>query len=145
MLSIDRIRADLEEFTSLVDEETYLNGAGLKDKAEFTRIYEKFGHLFDKETIDFVREYSKTVEGDEERRIGYLKAFLVGDHMQNRVRELSDKALTMEVEATIEVDGRSLRFRQAAVVMANEPDRFKRAEIFHARNKVMDQLNSVLM
>ena len=63
MFSIDRIRADLEEFTSLVDEEHYLNGAGLKDKAEFTRIYEKFGHLFNKETIDFVREYSKTVEG----------------------------------------------------------------------------------
>ncbi len=144
MFSIDRIRSDLEEFTSLVDEEHYLNGAGLKDRAEFTRIYEKFGRLFNKETIDFVHEYSKTVEGDEERRVGYLKAFLVGDYMQNRVRELSDRVLTMEVEATVEVEGRTMPFRQAAVVLANESDHYRRSEIFQARNRVMDRLNPVL-
>jgi len=144
MFSIDRIRSDLEEFTSLVDEEHYLNGAGLKDKAEFTKIYEKFGHLFNKETIDFVLEYSKTVEGDEERRVGYLKAFLVGDYMQNMAKELSDRVLTMEVEATVEVEGRTMPFRQAAVVLANESDHYKRGEIFQARNRVMDRLNPVL-
>src|SRR5262249_34386894 len=121
-----------------------LNGAGLKDKAEFTKIYEKFGHLFNKETIDFVREYSKTVDGEEERRVGYLKAFLVADYVQNKVKELSDRALTMEVEATVEVDGRAMPFRQAAVVLANEPDHYKRGEIFKARNKVMDRINPVL-
>jgi len=144
MFSIDRIRSDLEEFTSLVDEEHYLNGAGLKDKAEFTKIYEKFGHLFNKETIDFVLEYSKTVEGDEERRVRYLKAFLVGDYMQNMAKELSDRVLTMEVEATVEVEGRTMPFRQAAVVLANESDHYKRGEIFQARNRVMDRLNPVL-
>src|SRR5215467_10164878 len=144
MLSIDRIRADLEEFTSQVDEEHYLNGAGLKDRAEFTRIYDRFGHLFNKETIQFVREYSKTVEGEEERRVRYLRSFLVGDFMQNQVKELSDKALTMEVEATVEADGVTMPFRQAAVVMANEPDHFRRSEIFRARNRVMDKLNPVL-
>jgi len=144
MFSIDRIRSDLEEFTSLVDEEHYLNGAGLKDKAEFTKISEKYGHLFNKEPIDFVREYSKTVEGDEERRVGYLKAFLVGDYMQNKVKELSDRVLTLEVEATVKVEGRTMPFRQAAVVLANESDHYKRGEIFLARNRVMDRLNPVL-
>ena len=144
MFSIERIRSDLEEFTSLVDEEHYLNGAGLKDKAEFTKIYEKFGHLFNKETIDFVREYSKTVEGEEERRVGYLKAFLVGDYMQNKVKELSDKVLTMEVESTVEVEGRTMPFRQAAVALANESDHYKRGEIFRARNRVIDRLNPFL-
>jgi len=144
MFSIDRIRSDLEEFTSLVDEEHYLTGAGLKDKAEFTRIYDKFGHLFDKETIDFVRAYSKTVEGEEERRVDYLRAFLVGDFMQNRVKELSDRVLTMEVEATVEFEGLTVPYRQAAVVMANEPDHSKRSEIFQARTRVIVQLNPVL-
>ncbi len=144
MFSIDRIRADLEEFTSLVDEEHYLNGAGLKDRAEFTQIYDKFGHLFNVETIDFVREYSKTVAGEEERRVGYLKAFLVGDYMQNRVKELSDRLLTLEVGATLNVEGQTLPFRQAAVLMANEPDHERRGRIFHARNQVVERLNPVM-
>ncbi len=144
MFSIDSIRSDLEEFTSLVDEEHYLNGAGLKDKAEFAQIFDKFQHLFNKETIDFVREYSKTVEGEEERKVGYLKAFLIGDYMQNQVKELSDRVLTMEVEATVDVEGQRMPFRQAAVVLANEPDHFKRSEIFRARNRVIEQLNPVL-
>ncbi len=85
MNDLEQIRIDLEEFTSLVDEEHYLNGAGLKDKAEFTRIYNRFGHLFNRDTIDFVREYSKTAEGEDERRVSYLKAFLISDYMENRV------------------------------------------------------------
>ena len=143
MFSIDRIRVELEEFTSLVDEEHYLNGAGLKDKAEFTQIYDKFEDLFNKETIDFVREYSKTVEGEEERRANYLKAFLVGDYMQNQVKELSDKMLTLEVEAMVNVEGRTMPFRQAAVLMANESDHEKRGLIFTARNEVVKRLNPV--
>jgi len=144
MLSIDRIRADLEEFTSLVDEEVYLNGAGLKDKAEFTQIYDKFGHLFNRDTIDFVREYSKTAEGEEQRRVRYLNAFLIGDYMQNKVKELSDKLLMKEVEATVNAGGGTLPFRQAAVVMANEPDHYKRGAIFQGRNLVIESLNPLM-
>ncbi len=144
MRNIEQIRIDLEQFTSLVDEEYYLNGAGLKDKAEFSKIYEKFGHLFNRDTIDFVREYSKTAEGEEERRVRYLKAFLIGDYMQNGVKELSDKLLTMETKATVDVENQMLPFRQAAVVMANEPDHYKRASIFQARNSIIQSLNSVM-
>ncbi len=144
MLSIDQIRLDLEEFTSLVDEEIYLNRAGLKDKAELTQIYNKFGHLFNRDAIDFVREYSKTVEGEEERRVRYLNAFLVGDYMQNKVKGLSDKLLTMEAEATVNVRGETLPFRQAAVVMANEPDHHSRGAIFQTRNQVVESLNPLM-
>ncbi len=129
MNDLEQIRIDLEEFTSLVDEEHYLNGAGLKDKAEFTRIYNRFGHLFNRDTIDFVREYSKTAEGEDERRVSYLKAFLISDYIENRVKELSDKLLTRESEATVNVDGQTLAFRHAAVVIVNEPDRYKRSSI----------------
>ncbi len=144
MNDLEQIRIDLEEFTSLVDEEHYLNGAGLKDKAEFTRIYNRFGHLFNRDTIDFVREYSKTAEGEDERRVSYLKAFLISDYMENRVKELSDKLLTRESEATVNVDGQTLAFRHAAVVIVNEPDRYKRSSIFQARNRVIQSLNPIM-
>ena len=143
-IDIDRIRSDLEEFTSAVDEEYYLNGAGLKDKAEFSRIYEKFSHLFNKEVIDYVQRYSKSVTGEEERRVRYLRAFLINDYMENRVKELSDKFLTMEAETTVNVQGETLPFRQSAVIMANERTRDRRASIFQARNKVIETFNLTL-
>ncbi len=144
MFDIEQIRSDLEEFTRLVDEEYYLNGAGLKDKAEFSKIYEKFGHLFNQDIISYVQEYSKTAKGEEARRVKYLRAFLVGDYLENRVKELSDKFLTMESEATIKVRGETIPFRQSAVTMVNEEIREKREDIFRARNIVVENLNPVL-
>src|SRR5713101_1504751 len=144
MKDLEQIRVDLEEFTSLVDEEHYLNGAGLKDKAEFTRIYDRFGQLFTRDTIDFVRDYYKTAEGEDQRRATYLKAFLIGDYLENRVKELSDKILTIEAEATIQVEGRTMPFRQAAVIMANEADHSKRSSIFQARNTVIQGFNPIM-
>ncbi len=144
MHDLEQIRTDLEQFTSLVDEEYYLNGAGLKDKAEFTKIYNKFEHLFTRDTIEFVREYSKTAKGEDERRVRYLRAFLVSDYMENSVKELSDKLLTRESEATVNVDSQTMTFRQAAVVIANESDRHKRSSIFQARNRVIQGFNPIM-
>src|SRR5881296_1915598 len=134
MYDIHRIRSDLEEFTSLVDEEYYLNRAGLKDKTEFTKIYGKFAHLFNRDTIDYVEQFSRISQGEDERRVGYLRAFLVGEYMENQVKELSDKLLTMESQAMIKVNGESSAFRQSAIIMTNEPLRDRRASIFEARD-----------
>ena len=144
MIDIERIRSDLEEFTSEVDREYYLNGAGLKDNVETSPIYEKFKHLFNRDLIDEVQRQAEIVVGEDERRLRYLRAFLVSDYMENRVRELSDKFLTMESQATIDLGGKSFSFRQSAVVMANELDRGKRSVIFIERNRVIEGLNPVL-
>ncbi len=144
MLDLDRIRSDLEEFTSQAVEEYYLNGAGLKDKAEISKIYEKFRHLFNRDIIDYVQEYAKLARGEEQRRLRYLRAFLVDDYLENRVKELSDKLLTTESEATINVNGETMPFRQSAVEQANESNRPRRASIFAARNKVIEGLNPLL-
>lgn len=145
MLDLERIRSDLEEFTTEIDQEYYLNGAGLKDKLESSRIYTKFAHLFNRDTIDQVYEYGKRAKGEDERRLTYLRAFLVNDFMENQVKELSDKFLTEESQATIEIDGENISFRQSAVTMGNEQDRARRSSIFEARNKVIEGLNPTLV
>jgi len=144
MIDLERIRSDLEEFTTEIDREYYLNGAGLKDKLESSRIYRKFSHLFNRDTIDQVYEYGKTVKGEDERRLRYLRAFLVSDYMENRVKELSDKFLTEESGAIVDVEGETMSFRQSAIAMANESDGARRSVIFDARNKVIEGLNPIL-
>ncbi len=42
MVHIDQIRSDLEAFTSAVDQEYYLNGAGLKNKTAHSRLSPSF-------------------------------------------------------------------------------------------------------
>lgn len=144
MLDIEKIRSDLEEFTSQTVEEYYLNGAGLKDQAEISKIYQKFAHLFNQDTIDQVQQQAKSAHGEEERRLHFLRAFLVDDYLENRVKELSDKLLTIEAEATITVNGETMPFRQSAVQQANESNRYRRASIFAARNNVIQGLNPLL-
>jgi oligoendopeptidase F len=144
MLDIESIRSDLEEFTSQAVEEYYLNGAGLKDKAEISKIYERFAHLFNRDIIDLVQQHAKSAQGEEERRLRFLRAFLVDDYLENRVKELSDKLLTIEAEATITVNGETMPFRQSAVQQANETNRHRRASIFAARNNVIQGLNPLL-
>jgi len=143
-LNIDQIRSDLEEFNSLLDQEYYLNGAGLKDKIEAAKIYEKYGHLFKRAILDEVQKEARSADGEKERRLRYLRSFLFGNYMENRVKQLSDKATTVESEATVTVAGDTYPFRQAAVVMVNEPNRKKRASIFGARNRVIETINPTL-
>lgn len=116
---------------------------GLKENLESSRIYTKFAHLFNRDTIDQVSQYGKTMRGEDRRRLSYLRAFLVNDYMESQVKEFSDKFLTEESQANVEVDGKTVSFRQSAVTMANEPDRAKRTFVFEARNKVIE-LNPVL-
>lgn len=143
-MDIEQIRSDLEEFNGVLDKEYYLNGAGLKDRLESAKIYEKYAHLFTRDILDKVRKQSNSADAEEERRLGYLRAFLFGNFMENHVRQLSDKATTMESEATVTIAGETHSFRQAAVLMANEPNKRRRASIFAARNKVIENINPVL-
>ncbi len=144
MFDLQRIRSDLEQFTIEIDREYYLNGAGLKDKLESSPIYARYGHLFNRQTIDQVQAHVKIAKGEDERRLRYLRAFLVNDYLENQVKELSDKFLTEESGANIDIGGKTTSFRQSQVILAEEPDRNRRSSIFEARNKVIERLNPIL-
>jgi len=140
----NKIRLDVENFSTEREREWFLNWAGLKKEMNLSPIYKKYGHLFTKPLILETREKSKHAKGEEERKLRYLQQFFVSGYLDMVVKELSDKAETMESKEKIKVDGEEIPFRLAAVKIANEPDRIKRSKLFQARNTVIDKITTVL-
>jgi len=140
-----KIRRDVENFCSEMEKEWYLNWAGLKEEMNLSPIYNRYKHLFTKDLILAVKEERKQAKGEEERKLRYLQQFFVSEYLGMVVKELSEKAETMESKETIKVDGEKIPFRLAAVKLANEPSREQRSKIFEARNRVIDKINVVLL
>lgn len=145
MVNWNKIRLDVEDFCTEKEREWFLNQAGLKTELNLSAIFEKYGHLFSKPLILEVKEKRKHAKGEEERKLRYLQEFFVSGYLETVVKELGDKAETMQAKETVKVDGEEIPFRLAAVKIANEPDRTKRGNLFRARNKVIDKkINPVL-
>jgi len=145
MYDWNKIRRDVENFCSEMEKEWYLNWAGLKEEMNLSPIYNKYEHLFTKDLILAVKEKRKQSKGEEERKLRYLQQFFVSDYLGMVVKELSDKAETMESKETIKVNEEKIPFRLAATKIANEPKREQRSKLFEARNKVIDKINVVLL
>jgi len=145
MYDWNKIRRDVENFCSEMEKEWYLNWAGLKEEMNLSPIYNKYKHLFTKKLILAVKEKRKHAKGEEERKLRYLQQFFVSEHLGMVVKELSEKAETMESKETIKVDGEKIPFRLAAVKIANESKREQRSKLYEARNRVIDKINVVLL
>lgn len=144
MVDWTRIRLDVENFSTEKEREWFLNWAGLKTEMNISAIYEKYGHLFTKPLILEVKEKRKQAKGEEERKLRYLQEFFVSGYLETVVKELSDKAETMQSKEEIKVDNEEIPFRLAAIKIANETDRNKRRKLFEARDKVIDKINPIL-
>lgn len=145
MYDWNKIGRDVENFCSELEKEWYLNWAGLKEEMNLSPIYNKYRHLFRKELILAVKEKRRHAKGEDERKLRYLQQFFVSEYLDMVVKELSEKAETMESKETIKVDGEKIPFRLAAVKIANEPKREQRSKLFEARNRVIDKINVVLL
>jgi oligoendopeptidase F len=145
MVDWNKIRLDVEDFATEKEREWFLNWAGLKEEMNLSAIYEKYWHLFTKPIILEVKEKRKRAKGEEERKLRYLQEFFVSGYLDTVVKELSDKAETMQSKEKIKVDSKEIPFRLAAIKISNESDKTKRGKIFQARNKVVDKtINPVL-
>jgi len=140
----NKTRLDVENFFIEIEREGFLNWAGLKDEMNTSAIYEKYRHLFAKPLILEAKEKRKHAKGEEARKLRYLQQFFVSGYLDTVVKELSDKAETMQSKEKIKLDSEEIPFRLAAVKIANEPDRTKRSKLFQARNKVINKINTVL-
>jgi len=145
MYDLNKIRRDVDNFCSEMEKEWYLNWAGIKEEMNLSAIYDKYENLFTKELILAVKEKRKHAKGEEQRKLRYLQQFFVSEYLGMSVKELSEKAETMESKAAVEVDGEKIPFRLAAVKIANEPKRVQRGKLFEARNRVIDKINVVLL
>lgn len=137
----NKIKLNVENFSTEIEKEVFLNWNGLKTEMNISAIYEKYRHLFTKPLILEVKEKREHAKGEEERKLRYLQQFFVSGYLEMVVKELSDKAETMESKEKIKVDSEEIPFRLSAVKMTNEPDRTKRKKLFQARNNVIDKKN----
>jgi len=145
MYSLDKITNDVENFSSDINREYYLNGAGLKDDLNISTIYKKYQHLFNKQLIAEVKTRRRQASGEDERKLRYLQSFFLENYLGMAVKEFTDKVETMQTKGIIKPDGEEIPFRLALVKIINEPNRHKREKLYQARNKFIDKINVPLL
>jgi hypothetical protein len=148
LFNLERYRKDVEDFSESISLEYYLNWSGQKDDLNLSSIYDQYAHLFDKENLARIKELRskerRRTEG--ERRLLYLQAFVTEELLTQRVKEYTDESYTLSAKEKVKVDGEEIPYRLAEVRILNEDNRKKRARIFNARNKIMEEkLNPVLL
>jgi hypothetical protein len=142
---LSKIRSDVENFSSAMNKEYYLNNAGLKDEFNTSAIYERYEYLFNKQIILETKDRRKHASDEDKRKLRYLQAFFLEYRLNMVVKELKDKAETMQAKGTIKPDSEEIPFRLAQINMINEPDREKREKLYRARNEFIDKVNVPLL
>lgn len=127
----DRFEHAAEEFLQAMGREYYENGAGLKDSLDIVPLYEKYGWLFGRETVDELLKRHDP-EGKE------LASFAADGYLDESVSVLSEQITNSMTRATVEWHEERIPYRRASVVLANEPDSSKRHELeqlIHAKTE----------
>ena len=136
MLDLKKFRKDLEDFNREIGLEYYEHGAGLKDEFEISKIYNKYNHLFSRETLSQVKMAFNNSDEGLKRSLRYILEFVVDGYMENQVKNLVEEYYTLEATLQVEIDGEKLPYRYAAVKIANEDNREKRKTLFQERLNV---------
>jgi hypothetical protein len=125
---VDAFRERGDAFNRDMLQEYYDHFAGLKDTLDIERVYEEYEDLTRLETAQ------RLEPGPTE-----LWRFACEGFLGNLTR--SHQARAAEVEATLEatVDGETIPYRMARVVMSNESDRGKRQRIDEERIRLLDE------
>ncbi len=125
---VDAFRERGDAFTRDMLQEYYDHFAGFKETLDIEQIYEEYGDLTSLETAQRL-----------ERAPTELWRFACEGFLGNLTR--SHQAKAAEVEATLEltVDGETVPYRMARVVMSNETDRGKRQRIDEQRIRLLDE------
>jgi hypothetical protein len=95
--------------------ELYRHGAGLKEELEISAIYERHRDLF---APDVVRALLARRDSPEAR---HLAEFAASGLLEHEVREITEQIATDEARATVPWDDSDVPWRQASVLIANEP------------------------
>jgi hypothetical protein len=139
---IESLRESLEALHGEGDREYYLALSGQKDTLDIATILEKHAKLFAPESTEAVRLALMSAEGDEERRLRYLLAEQTWSSLDGVTARDTDAVTNAEGEATVPLPGGgSTSFRNAPTVLANEPDRRRRAEIARGIEEAIESVN----
>ena len=128
-MDLGAYRSEAEEFLTAMTREYHQHFAGHKAEFEIETLYEKHRALFERETVERLRE-----EGNRE-----LLEFAVQGFLGQATK--AEEAELARLEASLELDlgDESIPFRQSSVVQANETDSDRRAAIEAARNELTER------
>jgi hypothetical protein len=136
---IDSYSTAAEQFVSELDREYYLHYAGYKQEFEIEPIYDRHADLFERATVEWLRErFHGAADGDDRRRTRYLLQLAVEGFIGQATKAQASALAERESRLEVEFDGEKASFRQAVIAQANEPDPERRAKIEEARIALLE-------
>jgi oligoendopeptidase F len=149
---LDIIRQRSESLFQELEQEFYLEGAGLKDEVNAAVIYEKYPELSDRSTVESIQLYLSAPQkksastAEDRKKLKLLLENSVQMYLNKQVQPMNDKMLTIESNGSILVNGKEIGFRQSAVSLVNETDREVRQAISDRRDEfIEEELNPLLL
>ena len=143
---LDQYRRDFADFNTAYAQEHYLFHSGQKGTLEIAPIYERYGHLFDRDLLDKLgQELSDCSSAYEAQRVSIrrLFAFAVEQYLENSVKELTEQIGEYEATATAEWMGRTMTFQELTVAISTERDRESRRAIYDIRLDAIEASNDL--
>jgi len=143
---LERYRSDFAEFHVACAREQYLFHSGQKKTLEIAPIYERYAHLFDRDSIERLRrdlDGSSSHFETQNLSARRLLAFAVERFLEDSVKVLTEETSRHEAAATIEWMGREITFQDSTVAITTERDRQARRSIYTRRLAVIEASNNL--
>lgn len=143
---LDQYRRDYADFNVACAREYYLFLSGQKTTLEIAPIYERYGDLFTRDSIERLKdELNQTPEHFETQRAGAsrLLIFAAEQFLENSVKQLTEEISEHEASATIRWKDREITFQDASAEIVTERDRSSRQEIYARRGAVIEASNNL--
>jgi len=139
-LDISWLRRSAEEFLAELEMEEYLHYSGQQAEADASSVFARYPGLFSRATLEALRTHYAGIEDPwEKRQTAYLYTWVTETYVANQLTSLADQIANTESRATVEVDGESIGYRYAAVVLANEANRDRRRRLYRARLDTLER------
>jgi hypothetical protein len=139
-------RDEFAQFNEAIVREDYLHYSGQKQSLELEPIYDRYGHLFARESIeDLKRELDRTAAHFETARAGIrlLLGFALEQFAALRVRRQTEEIAEAEAQATFRWDGEELTFHQSVHRLTTEPDPHRRRSLLAKRLRIISETNGL--
>ena len=155
--NLPEIENRLEKFIYEVENESRLVRAGLKEKAETVKIYQKYKDLFSREVLEVVKNQIDQTRGssslfggssdsrrNREVRLEILERIyftLVSGIIGFKTANLDDAIKTYFSKAKVKIDSEELAYFQLSPKIAKEPIFIKREKYDDSAEKVIVKIN----
>ncbi len=124
-----------EQFLQKIGREGYENSAGLKETIDIVPIYEQYGWLFARDTVD------EALKRDDPEGKQFAR-FAAEGYLADSLKSLSEKITNAITKATVLWQGEEIPFRRVSIAIANEADPTKRHELEKLQLQKTEEMNA---